>query len=78
MNNCIFCDYKKDNIIFENDLAYAKFDGFPVSKGHMLIITKRHVKTFFDTTKEERDEIMELFFQKQYFYFYFYFYFLVK
>ena len=39
----------------ENDLAYAIFDKFPVNKGHMLFIPKRHVKDFFDITKEERE-----------------------
>ena len=51
--NCIFCEIK--DYILENDLAYAIFDKFPATKGHMLIIPKRHVSNFFDITKEERD-----------------------
>ena len=46
--------------VFENDLAKAFFDAFPVSEGHMFFVTKRHVSTFFDTTPEERIAIFEL------------------
>ncbi|OIJ20956.1 diadenosine tetraphosphate hydrolase [Anaerobacillus alkalidiazotrophicus] len=55
---CPFCNPK--NIVFENDLAFAIFDIFPVNKGHLLIIPKRHVSDFFDTTLEERAAINQL------------------
>ena len=56
--NCIFCEMK--DYILENELAYAIYDKYPVGKGHMLFIPKRHVKDFFDITKEEREAIFEL------------------
>ena len=62
MNECVFCNQfipNKDSL-FENELALAYFDEFPVSTGHMLIITKRHAKTFFDITKEEQIAVIEL------------------
>ena len=55
---CIFCKMK--DYILENELAYATYDKYPVGKGHMLFIPKRHVKDFFDITKEEREAIFEL------------------
>ncbi|GEM_PF-485729 len=55
---CIFCQMK--DYILENELAYAIYDKYPVGKGHMLFIPKRHVKDFFDITKEEREAIFEL------------------
>ena len=62
MEYCAFCDdfMKNKERLFENELAVAFFDGFPVSKGHVLIITNRHTKTFFDTTKAEQDAMFEL------------------
>ena len=62
MENCVFCDWLKNNApkIIENDLAIAYYDQFPVSIGHALVITKRHVATFFDTTEEERIAIFDL------------------
>ena len=52
-NPCLFCDYKEDGFITENDLAYASYDTYPVSKYHCLIIPKRHMQNFFDLTNEE-------------------------
>ena len=60
-NSCIFCDIiEKKDILFENDLAVAFFDAMPVSKGHILIIPKRHVVTYFDLNKEEISAIFAL------------------
>ena len=52
-NPCIFCNEEKHNIIKENNLIYASYDPYPVSEKHLLIIPKRHVKSYFDLTKEE-------------------------
>jgi diadenosine tetraphosphate (Ap4A) HIT family hydrolase len=37
----------------ENDLAVAIFDEFPMNPGHVLVIRRRHVVTFFEATGEE-------------------------
>lgn len=62
MEECLFCRWKeeKEKIILENEYAFARLDGYPVSKGHMLFMTKRHVRDFFETTSEERRAIFEL------------------
>ena len=52
-NPCLFCDSKKSGIAHENDLAYASYDSYPVSDHHCLIIPKRHIKDYFDMTKDE-------------------------
>ena len=52
-NPCIFCKIKKDELQFENKLAFSSKDSYPVSKYHCLIIPKRHVENYFDLTKEE-------------------------
>jgi len=62
---CRYCEdeYQKSlqtRIILENELAYARYDGNPVNKGHMLIITKRHMDNFFETTKEEKIALLDL------------------
>ena len=46
---CPFCGDGL-NILRENELAYAIYDKYPVSRGHILIIPKRHVSSYFDTT----------------------------
>jgi len=58
MENCVFCD--RAEMILENRLAWAKYDKYPVSPGHMLIISKRHVPNFFAATAEEHQSLNEL------------------
>jgi diadenosine tetraphosphate (Ap4A) HIT family hydrolase len=52
-NPCIFCNEKKNNIVDENDHAYASYDPYPVSEKHCLIVPKRHVKDYFDLSEKE-------------------------
>ena len=52
-NPCLFCNTDKKEYIFENDLAYATFDSYPVSNYHSLIIPKRHIKSYFDLSNDE-------------------------
>tara|TARA_B100000609_G_C16842894_1_gene246446 strand:- start:72 stop:470 length:399 start_codon:yes stop_codon:yes gene_type:complete len=50
---CLFCEIKKNDVAYENDLAYASYDTYPVSRFHCLIIPKRHIKDYFDLTNDE-------------------------
>ena len=50
---CLFCNCKESGIIIENHLAYASYDTYPVSKHHCLIITKRHIKDYFELSNDE-------------------------
>lgn len=50
---CVFCNYDKDKIIAENELAFAILDIHPVNEGHTLIIPKRHFANFFEATGNE-------------------------
>ncbi len=52
-NPCLFCDTKISGLVHENDLAYASYDSYPVSKFHCLIIPKRHLKDYFELTNDE-------------------------
>ena len=63
MENCIFCRKTGAGIICENELAKAFYDNFPVNKGHVLVVPKRHVVTFFEASQEEITAINELVFQ---------------
>ena len=52
-NPCLFCDAKKSGCAYENELAYASYDSYPVSEHHCLIIPKRHIKDYFDLSNDE-------------------------
>lgn len=63
MNDCIFCNKGDEEILCENQLAKAFLDQFPVNHGHVLVVPKRHIETFFDATQEELTAIQELIFR---------------
>jgi diadenosine tetraphosphate (Ap4A) HIT family hydrolase len=54
-NNCIFCNpHKHLTLLTESATAYAMFDGYPASKGHVLIIPKRHIANYFELPFREQ------------------------
>ena len=59
-SSCPFCSIDRDRIVAEGDLALAIRDGFPVSPGHSLIVSRRHVGSWFETTVDERLEMLTL------------------
>jgi diadenosine tetraphosphate (Ap4A) HIT family hydrolase len=46
--------------ILQNDLAYVRYDNDPLSRGHVLIVPKRHVADFFDMTADEQAAVLDL------------------
>ncbi|MBS3886531.1 MAG: HIT family protein [Clostridium sp.] len=60
MDDCVFCRKTATDILCENELAKAFYDGFPVNRGHVLIVTKKHVASYFDASSEEIQAICEL------------------
>ena len=54
-NNCIFCNpHRKIQLLTESATAYAMFDGYPIGKGHVLIVPKRHISNYFDLPLKEQ------------------------
>ena len=56
--NCQFC--QKRDYLLENEFAYAKFDTDPTTKGHMLIVPKRHVSDYNYLTDAEKEAMHNL------------------
>lgn len=59
-NGCLFCQLPPARIIASNDLALGFLDNFPISPGHALIIPRRHIGSWFETTPDERNELFGL------------------
>lgn len=57
---CLFCETPASSVIAENELAYARRDGFPVTYLHTLIIPKRHIASYFELTQSELNAIHQL------------------
>ncbi len=58
--DCPFCQLPDDRLLAANELAVAILDGFPVSPGHTLVIPRRHVSSWFDASREEREALLTL------------------
>jgi len=49
----VFDDVPASSRLVEDDHFFIIRDGFPVSPGHLLIVSKRDVVTFFDLIEHE-------------------------
>ena len=59
-NTCPFCTIPPEDIICENTLAVAIYDRYPVCDGHVLVMPRRHVASFFDAYGDEITAIHDL------------------
>jgi len=57
---CPFCKLEENQILLENEYAVAFYDKYPVQKGHLLIIPKKHVETYFDANDIQINAIHQL------------------
>ncbi len=56
--DCIFCNKKLlESSIYSDDYVYVLNDIYPVSEGHSLIITRRHVDNYFELNTGEKKSI---------------------
>lgn len=63
MEGCIFCDMSKiskEGIVYEDSKCYVVLDKYPVTKGHLLVIPKRHYKDMLEAPKDVIDEAYEV------------------
>jgi diadenosine tetraphosphate (Ap4A) HIT family hydrolase len=57
-SECPFCN--DEGAVLTTALAYARLDKHPVARGHLLILPRRHVADWFETTPAERQAIWTL------------------
>lgn len=57
---CPFCSLDPSQWVAAHPLALAFRDRSPVSKGHSLVIPRRHVVSFFECTAEEHAAMLAL------------------
>ncbi|QFU85876.1 HIT family protein [Amycolatopsis sp. YIM 10] len=63
VTGCLFCktdDPSLNGVLIEKELFYVRWDNFPVAEGHVEIVPKRHVASYFDLTREEAAEAYEI------------------
>jgi diadenosine tetraphosphate (Ap4A) HIT family hydrolase len=49
-----------DMILLEDGLAFVRYDNNSLSRGHVLVVPRRHVASFFDMTWEEKTSVLSL------------------
>jgi len=57
---CPFCAMAADRMLEANGSAFVVLDAYPVSPGHSLVISRRHVTDIFDLTASEIGDILQL------------------
>jgi diadenosine tetraphosphate (Ap4A) HIT family hydrolase len=57
-DTCELC--KSDMVLIEDERAYVRYDNNSLSKGHLLVVPRRHVASFFDMTWEEKTAVLAL------------------
>jgi len=57
---CPFCSPEEHAILFRNRLWYARWDAFPATRGHLLIVPFRHVAGYFETLPEEKAGLLDM------------------
>ena len=58
--SCQFCNINQDQIIKKNKFSFAIYDKYPVTKGHLLIISKEHIRDYFTASSKLKKAIFEL------------------
>jgi len=59
--DCPFCSLVRDGrVLASNGEAYAIYDKFPITEGHMLVLPVRHFADFFETSDSEHEAVFDL------------------
>jgi diadenosine tetraphosphate (Ap4A) HIT family hydrolase len=48
------------DVVLENKLAYARYEGNSLSLGHVVVVPRRHVASFFGMTGLEQAAVLDL------------------
>jgi diadenosine tetraphosphate (Ap4A) HIT family hydrolase len=54
-----FTQIEQNRILYQNDFFFIIEDGFPVSSGHLLIISNEVKKNYFDLSDVEKQELVK-------------------
>ena len=58
MTQCPFCNPDPTRAFLETELILGLWEGFPVSRGHALLVPRRHVAVWFDASPAEQEALM--------------------
>ena len=58
MTACELCEARET--LLESDFAYVRYDSRALSRGHVIVVPKRHVADFFDMSAAEQGSVLAL------------------
>lgn len=59
MSHCPFCDPAPERVFHRGERVLGLWDAYPVSPGHALLITRRHVADWFSASATEQRELLD-------------------
>ena len=57
ISDCLLCALPSKDILAEDRNWVVTREPYPVTPGHVVIVSKRHVSSYFDLTDEERGDL---------------------
>ena len=57
-DTCELC--RPDMVLLDDERAYVRFDNNSLARGHVLVVPRRHVASFFDMTWDEKTSVLAL------------------
>lgn len=64
MTSCVFCQIIEGSIpsakIYEDEHVYAFMDIMPLTKGHVLLIPKKHIENIYGFTEEDAANLFKV------------------
>lgn len=62
MIECIFCNLlnHKELFLYEDDICFIILDKYPTSKGHSLVITKKHYENMLKTPDKDLEHCFKI------------------
>jgi len=58
VNACELC--RPAEVLLESHFAYVSYDSYALSRGHVIVVPKRHVADFFEMSAAEQGSVLAL------------------
>ncbi|ASI98263.1 HIT family protein [Thermococcus celer] len=55
---CPFCNPEPGVVLHEDGLIRVLLDSYPASRGHLLVVPRRHVESWWELSGEEKSALM--------------------
>jgi ATP adenylyltransferase len=55
---CPFCRPGERNLLYEDNLVRILLDSYPANRGHLLVVPRRHVESWWELREEEKGALL--------------------